>query len=55
MNIGIWNQVSITVNAILNWWGEDDGPDSPTSGYTYDPNTGRIADGLGDDVIGLVH
>ncbi|MCJ7571049.1 MAG: PKD domain-containing protein, partial [Candidatus Thermoplasmatota archaeon] len=55
MNIGVWNQVSITVDAILNWWGEDDGPGNPSGGYTYDPNTGRIADGLGDDVIGLVH
>jgi uncharacterized repeat protein (TIGR01451 family) len=55
LNIGIWNQVSIIVEAVLNWWGEDDGPGSPTSGYTYDAITSRIADGLGDDVIGLVH
>jgi len=55
LNIGIWNQVSIIVDADLNWWGEDDGPGSPKSGYTYDAITGRIANGLGDDVIGLVH
>ncbi len=55
MNIGVWNQVNNMVNAILNWWGEDDGPGSPNSGYTYDAITGRIADGNGDDVIGIVH
>jgi uncharacterized repeat protein (TIGR01451 family) len=55
LNKGIWNQVSIIVEATYNWWGEDDGPSSPRNADTYDAITGRIADGFGDQVIGLVH
>ena len=54
-NIGIWNKVSNIVNAEYNWWGADDGPQSPDSYDNYDAITGRIADGFGDEVRGLVH
>jgi parallel beta-helix repeat protein len=54
-DIGIWNQISITVNATLNWWGEGDGPGSPDYEDTYDAVTGRLADGYGEQVIGLIH
>ena len=54
-NIGIFNQVSNIMNATLNWWSSPDGPDSPFDGDNFDPITGRIADGFGEKVVGLVH
>jgi len=54
-NIGVWNKVSNIVNAEFNWWGTDDGPQSPIGNDNYDAITGRIADGFGDEVIGAVH
>jgi len=54
-NIGVWNQVTDMVDATLNWWSIPDGPRSPSSGDNYDPITGRIADGFGEKVVGLVH
>ncbi len=54
-HIGIWNKVSNIVNAEYNWWGTDDGPQSPNDYDNYDAITGRIADGFGDEVRGQVH
>jgi uncharacterized repeat protein (TIGR01451 family) len=55
MDIGIWNQGDITTPATFNWWGAPDGPSSPGNADTYDAITGRIADGFGEEVIGLVN
>jgi uncharacterized repeat protein (TIGR01451 family) len=55
VNIGVLNEVSIIVDARWNWWGADDGPSSPPNGDVYDAITGRIANGYGDKVVGLVN
>jgi uncharacterized repeat protein (TIGR01451 family) len=54
LNIGVDNQGTETVDARYNWWSADDGPSSPSGYDNYDAFTGRIADGLGDKVIGPV-
>jgi len=54
-NYGVLNQVGNMVNATLNWWSNPDGPDSPLEFDVFDPVTGRIADGFGEKVGGLVH
>jgi len=54
-NIGVWNQGTVIANATFNWWGADDGPASLEGYDNYDAITGRLADGYGDRVIGLVH
>ncbi len=54
-NYGVLNLVGNLVNATLNWWSNPDGPDSPHGIDVFDPITGRIADGFGEKVGGLVH
>jgi uncharacterized repeat protein (TIGR01451 family) len=54
-NIGVYNKVSDIANSTYNWWGAPDGPSSPEDSDNYDVITGRIANGNGEKVIGLVH
>lgn len=54
INVGVNNQGGVTPDARYNWWNRDDGPSSPDEYDNYDAITGRIADGIGDKVIGPV-
>ena len=55
-DIGVWNEIDdVIINAVDNWWGEADGPKSPTGQPVYDAVTGRIAESVdGEIVIGLL-
>lgn len=54
--VGVANyNPDIIIDARWNWWNVPDGPSSPVVNPVYDAVTGRIADGLGDEVKGPVN
>ncbi|HEC81783.1 MAG TPA: PKD domain-containing protein, partial [Thermoplasmatales archaeon] len=56
--VGVANydfDTTAVVDARYNWWKAPSGPSSPPDENNYDIITGRIADGLGSQVIGPVN
>jgi len=51
-DIGLWNEISnVVINATDNWWGQADGPKSPTDHPVYDAITGRIAESADGEIV----